>query len=65
MFKFILNDDNKYIETTFNTADEVAEFTYNTTGLWMLAKHVNGVCQELESGKRWEQHDVGITIIRI
>jgi hypothetical protein len=23
------------------------------------------VCQELESGKKWENHDVGITIIRI
>lgn len=62
MFKFTLIDEYREIQETFDTANDVANFTFETTGLWMLAIHVKEVCNEAKSGDKWENEDVGLTI---
>lgn len=62
MFEIIFDDGNIY---TANTNDGVANIVFNTTGLWMLASHIRGLCKEMSSGDVEEFEDVGLIIKKI
>ena len=65
MFKFTLIDEYREIETIFDSTSDMANFVFETTGLWLLAGHVKSVCDEMQRGDKWENEDAGITIERI
>ena len=62
MFRFTLFGENRQIDTTFDSVDEMADFVFETTGFWMLAKHIKEICNEMRSGDEWVNEDVGIVI---
>lgn len=62
MFRFTINDESRQLDTTFDSVDEMTNFVFEITGLWMLSKHIQKVCNDMQHGDKWEQEDVGIII---
>ena len=40
----------------------MADFVFEVTGFWMLAKLIKEKCNEMHSGDEWVNEDVGIVI---
>ena len=62
MFRFTINDESRQLDTTFDSVDEMTNFVFEITRLWMLSKHIKKVCNGMQHGDKWEQEDVGIII---
>lgn len=62
MFRFTLFRESSQLDTTFDSVDEMADFVSETTGLWMLAKHIKEICNKMHSGDKWVNEDAGIII---
>ena len=62
MFKFTLFGESRQIDTTFDSAEEMADFVFEATGFWILAKHIKEICNNMHSGDKWVNEDAGIII---
>ena len=62
VFKFTIFGESRQLDTTFDSVDEMADFVFETTGLWMLAKYIKEICNKMRCGDEWVNEDAGIVI---